>query len=161
MFTDGWLGLISNTQPILSFLPIFLVGVVFGLAMDYQVFLVTRMREEFLHGMSPKDAIVAGYRHGGRVVTSAAIIMISVFAAFMLSPETTNKMIGFALAVAVLFDAFIIRMIVVPAVISLLGEKAWGLPRWLDKLVPNFDVEGSSVRHRGVTTTAEEPVPLT
>ncbi|MFZ2510140.1 MAG: MMPL family transporter [Gordonia sp. (in: high G+C Gram-positive bacteria)] len=158
VFTDGWLGLISNTQPILSFLPIFLVGVVFGLAMDYQVFLVTRMREEFLHGMSPKDAIVAGYRHGARVVTSAAIIMISVFAAFMLSPETTNKMLGFALAVAVFFDAFIIRMIVVPAVISLLGEKAWGLPRWLDKLVLNFDVEGSKVRNRGVSTTVEEPV---
>lgn len=158
VFTDGWLGLISNTQPILSFLPIFLVGVVFGLAMDYQVFLVTRMREEFLHGMSPKDAIVAGYRHGARVVTSAAIIMISVFAAFMLSPETTNKMLGFALAVAVFFDAFIIRMIVVPAAISLLGEKAWGLPRWLDKLVLNFDVEGSKVRNRGVSATAEEPV---
>ncbi|GAA4752590.1 MMPL family transporter [Gordonia alkaliphila] len=161
VFTDGWLGLIENPRPLLSFLPIFLVGVVFGLAMDYQVFLVTRMREEFLHGMSPKDAIVAGYRHGGRVVTSAAIIMISVFAAFMLSPETTNKMLGFALAIAVFFDAFIIRMIVVPAVISLLGEKAWGLPRWLDKLVLNFDVEGSSVRHRGVGTTAEEEVALT
>ncbi|GAC58251.1 hypothetical protein GOHSU_35_00460 [Gordonia hirsuta DSM 44140 = NBRC 16056] len=160
VFTDGWLGLISNTQPILSFLPIFLVGVVFGLAMDYQVFLVTRMREEFLHGLSAKDAIVAGYRHGSRVVTSAAVIMISVFAAFMLSPETTNKMLGFALAVAVFFDAFIIRMIVVPAVISMLGDKAWGLPRWLDKLVLNFDVEGSSVRNRGVSTTAEEPVEL-
>ncbi|GAA3965141.1 MMPL family transporter [Gordonia caeni] len=161
VFTDGWLGLIDHTQPLLSFLPIFLVGVVFGLAMDYQVFLVTRMREEFLHGMSPKDAIVAGYRHGARVVTSAAIIMISVFAAFMLSPETTNKMLGFALAVAVFFDAFIIRMIVVPAVISMLGEKAWGLPRWLDKLVINFDVEGSAVRHRGVSSSAEEQVSLT
>ena len=160
VFTDGWLGLIDHTQPLLSFLPIFLVGVVFGLAMDYQVFLVTRMREEFLHGMSPKDAIVAGYRHGARVVSSAAIIMISVFAAFMLSPETTNKMLGFALAVAVFFDAFIIRMIVVPAVISLLGEKAWGLPRWLDKLVINFDVEGSAVRNRGVSTSVEEQVSL-
>ncbi len=161
VFTDGWLGLIDHTKPMISILPIFLVGVVFGLAMDYQVFLVTRMREEFLHGMSPKDAIVAGYRHGARVVTSAAIIMISVFAAFMLSPETMNKMMGFALAVAVFFDAFIIRMIVVPAVISLMGEKAWGLPRWLDKLVLNFDVEGSAVRHRGVSAAAEEPVALT
>ncbi|WP_440713436.1 MMPL family transporter [Gordonia sp. FQ] len=161
VFTDGALGLIDHTKPLLSFLPIFLVGVVFGLAMDYQVFLVTRMREEFLHGMSPKDAIIAGYRHGARVVTSAAIIMISVFAAFMLSPETTNKMLGFAMAVAVFFDAFIIRMTVVPAVISLLGEKAWGLPRWLDKLVLNFDVEGSAVRNRGLSEETSEPVELT
>lgn len=161
VFTDGALGLISHTQPLLSFLPIFLVGVVFGLAMDYQVFLVSRMREEFLHGMSPKDAIIAGYRHGARVVTAAAIIMISVFAAFMLSPDTTGKMIGFALAVAVFFDAFIIRMTVVPAVISLLGEKAWGLPRWLDKLVLNFDVEGSAVRNRGLSEETSETVKLT
>lgn len=161
VFTDGWLGLIQHTQPMISFLPIFLVGVVFGLAMDYQVFLVTRMREEFLHGMSPKEAVVAGFRHGSRVVTAAAIIMISVFASFMLSPDTTNKMMGFALAVAVFFDAFIIRMTVVPAVISLMGERAWGLPRWLDKLVLNFDVEGSAVRNRGVADTVEESVALT
>jgi len=160
IFTDGWGGLIDHPQPLLSFLPIFLVGVVFGLAMDYQVFLVTRMREEFLHGMSPKDAIIAGYQHGSRVVTSAALIMISVFAAFMLAPETTNKMLGFALAIAVFFDAFIIRMMVVPAVISLLGEKAWGLPRWLDKAVINFDIEGSKVRNRGVQVAEEESVEL-
>src|SRR5699024_2126899 len=86
VFQEGWLGIISHTGPILSFLPIMLIGLVFGLAMDYQVFLVTRMREEYMHGMSAKDAIVAGYRHGARVVSSAAVIMISVFAAFMLSP---------------------------------------------------------------------------
>ncbi|MFT3715824.1 MAG: MMPL family transporter [Gordonia sp. (in: high G+C Gram-positive bacteria)] len=156
IFTDGTLGLIEHTKPILSFLPIFLVGLVFGLAMDYQVFLVTRMREEYLHGMSPKDAIVAGYRHGARVVTSAALIMISVFASFMLSSETLNRMMGFALAAAVLFDAFIIRMIVVPAVISLLGDRAWRLPTWLDKIVPNVDVEGSAVRNLGLEGTAGE-----
>ncbi|NED59964.1 MMPL family transporter, partial [Streptomyces sp. SID10244] len=151
--------LISHTQPILSFLPIFLIGVVFGLAMDYQVFLVTRMREEYIHGMSAKDAIIAGYRHGARVVTSAAIIMISVFAAFMLSPDTTSKMIGFALAVAVAFDAFIIRMMVVPAIIALLGDRAWGLPRWLDRLVVNFDIEGGAVRDRGLTDSDAEATP--
>ncbi len=153
IFQEGWLGLITHTQPIISFLPIFLIGVVFGLAMDYQVFLVTRMREEFMHGLSAKEAIVAGYRHGARVVTSAAIIMISVFAAFMLSPETTAKMMGFALAAAVFFDAFVIRMLVVPAAIALLGDRAWGLPRWLDRFVINFDIEGEAVRHRGL----EEP----
>lgn len=160
VFTDGWLGLIENPKPMISILPIFLVGVVFGLAMDYQVFLVTRMREEFMHGMSPKDAIVAGYRHGARVVTSAAVIMISVFVAFMLSPETMVVMMGFALAVAVFFDAFIIRMIVVPAVISLLGARAWRLPSWLNKAIPNVDVEGSAVRNRGISASAEEPVDL-
>jgi RND superfamily putative drug exporter len=161
IFQEGWLGLITNTQPIISFLPIFLIGVVFGLAMDYQVFLVTRMREEYIHGMSAKEAIVAGYRHGARVVTSAAIIMISVFAAFMLSPETTAKMMGFALAAAVFFDAFVIRMLVVPAVIALLGDRAWGLPRWLDRFVINFDIEGEAVRHRGLEDPegTREPVP--
>src|SRR5699024_7848922 len=127
-----------------------LIGLVFGLAMDYQVFLVTRMREEYMHGMSAKDAIVAGYRHGARVVSSAAVIMISVFAAFMLSPDTTAKMIGFALAIAVFFDAFIIRMMVVPAVLSLLGDKAWGLPKWLDKMVLDFDIEGGAIKDRGL-----------
>lgn len=157
IFQEGALGLISNTQPILSFLPIFLIGVVFGLAMDYQVFLVARMREEFMHGMTPKDAIIAGYRHGARVVTSAAVIMISVFAAFMMAPDTTSKMLGFALAIAVFFDAFIIRMMVVPAVIAMLGYRAWGLPRWLDRLVPNFDIEGGAVRNRGIEDAARSP----
>lgn len=165
IFQEGALGLIDNTKPILSFLPIFLIGVVFGLAMDYQVFLVTRMREEYIHGMSATDAIVAGYRHGARVVTSAAIIMISVFAAFMLSPDTTAKMLGFALAIAVFFDAFIIRMMVVPAIIAMLGDRAWGLPKWLDRLVLNFDIEGSAVRDRGLESAdsggeAREPVAV-
>ena len=160
IFQEGWFGIITNTQPIISFLPIFLIGVVFGLAMDYQVFLVTRMREEYIHGMTAKEAIVAGYRHGARVVTSAAIIMISVFAAFMLSPETTAKMMGFALASAVLFDAFVIRMLVVPAVIALLGDRAWTLPRWLDKFVINFDIEGEAVRHRGLPDPDDEKTPV-
>lgn len=157
IFQEGALGLIDNTQPILSFLPIFLIGVVFGLAMDYQVFLVTRMREEYLHGISAKDAVVAGYRHGARVVTSAAVIMISVFAAFMLAPDTTSKMLGFALAIAVFFDAFVIRMLVVPAVIAMLGDRAWGLPKWLDRLVPDFDIEGGAVRDRGIASAPTTP----
>ncbi len=154
IFQEGALGIIEHTQPILSFLPIFLIGLVFGLAMDYQVFLVSRMREEFVHGASAKDAIVSGFKHGSRVVVSAAVIMISVFAAFLLSPDTTAKMIGFALAIAVAFDAFIIRMMVVPAVLSLLGDKAWGLPRWLDKIVLNLDVEGAAIQDRGIETEA-------
>ncbi|MBQ7806269.1 MMPL family transporter, partial [Rhodococcus sp. (in: high G+C Gram-positive bacteria)] len=146
IFQEGDFGLIEHTQPIISFLPIFMIGVVFGLAMDYQVFLVTRMREEYVHGLSAKDAIISGYTHGARVVASAAIIMISVFGAFMLSSETTSKMMGFGLAAAVFFDAFIIRMIVIPAVMSILGDSAWKLPAWLDKILPNVDIEGEAIR---------------
>lgn len=166
IFTDGALGLIDHTKPLISFLPIFLIGVVFGLAMDYQVFLVTRMREEYMHGMSAKDAIVAGYRHGARVVASAAVIMISVFAAFMLAPDTTAKMMGFALAIAVFFDAFLVRMIIVPGILAMLGDRAWGLPRWLDKLVLNFDIEGEKVRDIGLPVeethvSLDDPEPTT
>lgn len=150
IFQEGWFGLIPDPGPIISFLPIFLIGIVFGLAMDYQVFLVTRMREEYIHGprtrAGAKSAVVAGFQHGARVVTSAAIIMISVFAAFMLAPDTMAKAMGFALAVAVLFDAFIVRMVVIPSVMTLLGEKAWYLPRWIDRLLPNVDVEGERLK---------------
>jgi RND superfamily putative drug exporter len=150
VFQEGWFGLISDPGPIISFLPIFLIGIVFGLAMDYQVFLVTRMREEYIHGprdrAGAKTAVIVGFQHGARVVTSAAIIMISVFAAFMLSPETVAKAMGFAMAAAVLFDAFVVRMVVIPAVMSLLGESAWYLPRWIDKILPNVDVEGEQLK---------------
>jgi RND superfamily putative drug exporter len=149
VFQWGWLaGLlgVSQTGPILAFLPVFMIGIIFGLAMDYEVFLVTRVREEYVHGASPDDAIVTGFRHGGRVVTAAALIMISVFAAFMLSPDATSKSLGFAFAFGIAVDAFIVRMTVVPAVLALLGDRAWGLPRWLDRLVPQIDVEGSTLR---------------
>ncbi|GAC67067.1 MMPL family transporter [Gordonia soli] len=161
IFQEGHLGLIEHTKPIISFLPIFLIGVVFGLAMDYQVFLVTRMREEYVHGVPAKEAIVVGYQHGARVVASAAVIMISVFAAFMLAPDTIARMMGFALAAAVFFDAFVIRMIVVPAVITLLGDAAWKLPKWLDKIVPNVDIEGTRIREIPIDDTDDkrDPVP--
>lgn len=145
LFTDGWGGLISNPQPLVSFLPIMLVGIVFGLAMDYQVFLVTRMREAYVHGADAKQAVVIGYRHSARVVAAAAAIMISVFAAFMLQDMQFIKVMGFALAIAVVFDAFIIRMTLMPAVLTLLGDKAWWLPRWLDRILPNIDIEGEQL----------------
>jgi RND superfamily putative drug exporter len=157
VFQWGWLaGLLGVTQtgPILAFLPIFMIGIIFGLAMDYEVFLVTRIREEYVHGASPDQAVVTGFRHGGRVVTAAALIMISVFAAFMLSPEPTTKSLGFAFAFGIAVDAFLVRMTVVPAVLALLGHRAWGLPGWLDRLVPHVDVEGASLR---VEQPAAEP----
>ncbi|MDX2358278.1 MMPL family transporter [Dietzia sp. PP-33] len=145
IWQEGWGGIISDPQPIISFLPIMLIGIVFGLAMDYQVFLVTRMREGWVHGKTAHNAVANGFKHGARVVTAAALIMISVFAAFMLIDEQFIKVMGFALAVAVLFDAFIVRMTIIPAVMFLLGERAWGLPRWLDKVLPTVDVEGSAL----------------
>lgn len=141
---NGLLG-IEQTGPIISMLPIFLIGVVFGLAMDYQVFLVTRMREEHVHGASPKDSVVIGFQHGARVVSAAALIMISVFAAFIFGGEDVIMQIGLALAAAVAFDAFVVRMTIVPAVMTLLGGRAWFLPRWLDRLLPNVDVEGEKL----------------
>jgi RND superfamily putative drug exporter len=124
-----------------------MIGVVFGLAMDYEVFLVTRMREEYVHGAEPTEAVIAGFRHGARVVTAAAIIMISVFAGFLLDDVALIKSIGLGLAAAVLFDAFVVRMTLVPAVMTLLGRRAWTLPGWLDRMLPNVDVEGERLRH--------------
>ncbi|MEV3856428.1 MMPL family transporter [Streptomyces sp. NPDC050095] len=149
VFQWGWLADIVGVDqpgPIMSMMPIFMIGVVFGLAMDYEVFLVTRMREAYVHGARPGEAIVTGFRHGGRVVGAAAIIMMSVFSGFILENNDMIKMMGFGLAVAVLFDAFVVRMAIVPAVMALLGKAAWWLPRWLDKLLPNVDVEGEKLQ---------------
>lgn len=133
---------IESTGPIVSFIPIFLVGILFGLAMDYEVFLVTRAREEFVHGAAPNDAIVSSMKHGARVVTAAALIMISVFAGFILAEDSIIKSLGFALAFGVAVDALLVRMTIGPAVLSLLGRSAWWLPTWLDKILPNVDVDG-------------------
>lgn len=160
IFQNGWGGLIANPQPLVSFMPIFLIGVVFGLAMDYQVFLVTRMREEYVHGASAKDAVIAGFSHGGRVVTAAALIMISVFAAFIAEPDSFIKSVGFALAAAVFFDAFIVRMVVIPAVMALLGDKAWWLPKWLDRVLPNVDIEGTKLERDLEAPAPSEPEPV-
>jgi RND superfamily putative drug exporter len=152
VFQWGWLADVvgvEETGPVMSMMPIFMVGVVFGLAMDYEVFLVTRMREAYVHGERPGQAVVTGFRHGARVVTAAAVIMMAVFAGFIGSSESMVKMIGFGLAVAVLFDAFVVRMAIVPAVLALLGDKAWWLPKWLDRALPNVDVEGEGLRTHG------------
>ncbi|MFH0412380.1 MMPL family transporter [Corynebacterium sp. L4756] len=145
IFQEGMFGIITDTQPLLSFLPIMLIGLTFGLAMDYQVFLVTRMREGYVHGKTAGNATSNGFKHGARVVTAAALIMISVFAAFMLIDEPFIRTMGFALAVGVAFDAFIVRMLIIPATMFLLGDKAWWLPKWLDKILPNMDIEGTAL----------------
>ncbi|MFF9103254.1 MMPL family transporter [Streptomyces rubrogriseus] len=165
VFQWGWLGSVfgvTDPGPIVSIMPVFMVGVVFGLAMDYEVFLVTRMREAYVHGQSPEDSVVSGFEHSARVVTAAAVVMISVFAAFLGSEEQILKTIGFGLAAAVLFDALVVRMTLVPAVLALLGRRAWRLPRWLDRLVPDLDIEGERPgrsSHGGGTEVGDgEPV---
>ncbi|MDZ7914037.1 MAG: MMPL family transporter [Rhodococcus sp. (in: high G+C Gram-positive bacteria)] len=149
IFQWGWfagiLGIEGQTGSVVAMLPIFMIGIVFGLAMDYQVFLVTRMREAFVHGDGPDEAVVKGFDQGARVVTAAALIMIAVFAGFIFGGDAFIMQIGLGLSFAVLFDAFVIRMTVVPAVMSLLGSKAWWFPSWLDRLVPNVDVEGEQL----------------
>jgi len=156
VFQEGAFGLMEG-QPIVSFMPIFLIGVVFGLAMDYQVFLVTRIREAHVHGASPREAVVDGFRNSARVVAAAAVIMTSVFAAFMLQDEPIIRSMGFALAIAVLFDAFLVRMTLIPALMYLMGDKAWWLPGWLDRLLPDVDVEGEKLVRPHLTGRAADP----
>ncbi|MFI6871504.1 MMPL family transporter [Nocardia sp. NPDC050406] len=161
IFQEGKLGFIDDPQPIVSFLPIMLIGLVFGLAMDYQVFLVSRMREEYVHGRAPKEAMIRGYHHGARVVTSAAVIMIFVFGSFLMEPDATAKSMGFALAAGVLLDAFIVRMILIPSLLVLMGESAWWIPKWLSKIVPDIDVEGARVRKlQAAETEGEESISV-
>ena len=145
VFNEGHLKEFVNLErgmPVISFLPILLMGILFGLAMDYEVFLVSRIREEYVHGKSPVDAIRDGMVASGPVVVAAAVIMFAVFAFFVPEGIGSIKQIAFALAVGVAIDAFCVRMTLVPAVMALLGERAWWLPRWLDKALPTFDVEG-------------------
>ena len=149
----SWLFGVHEAGPVLSFLPIILIGVLFGLAMDYQLFLVSAMREVHVHGADARTAVVKGFNQSARVVTAAAIIMVSVFGGFVFAELAMIRPIGFGLAFGVLVDAFLVRMTLTPAVLSLLGEKAWWLPRWLDRMLPNVDVEGAKLE-RALTPTS-------
>lgn len=139
---------VDHPGPVLSFLPTLLIGILFGLAMDYQMFLVTGMREAYVHGKDAVTAIVSGYNHAVRVVVAAAIIMISVFGGFIFADSTMIRPMGFGLAFGVLVDAFIVRMTLTPAIMALLGDKAWWMPKWLDRLTPNMDVEGAGLSEK-------------
>lgn len=148
VFNHGFLKEVINLEkpmPVISFLPIILMGILFGLAMDYEVFLVSRIREEYVHGASPVEAIRTGFVASGPVVAGAAVIMFAVFAFFVPAGMGTIKAIAFALAVGVAVDAFLVRMTLVPAVMTLLGRRAWWLPDWLDRALPTFDVEGETL----------------
>lgn len=149
VYSWGWGADVLNatTGPVISFLPIILMGVLFGLAMDYEVFLVSRMREDYVHTGDAKASVRTGFISSARVVTAAAVIMIAVFAAFVPSGDTIIQPIALGLAVGVFVDAFVVRMTLVPAVMTLLGRRAWWLPRWLDRLLPSLDIEGEALAH--------------
>lgn len=136
---------IPAAGPVLNFLPILTAGILFGLAMDYEVFLVSRMREEFNHSGNAKNAVLSGLKNSGGVVTAAGLIMIAVFASFIFVEDVMIKSMGLALAFGILFDAFIVRLTIVPAVMTLMGRSAWYLPKWLGRILPNIDVEGESM----------------
>ncbi|HET9138327.1 MMPL family transporter [Actinophytocola sp.] len=155
VFQWGWLGdavNLDSTGPLISLTPILVIGILFGLAMDYQIFLVSRMHEAHHRGATPHGSIVTGFRQAGPVVVTAALIMLSVFAGFVPAGEATIKSIAFALAIGIFIDAFVVRMILVPAALTLLGERAWWLPRSL-RWLPTLDVEGAALR------TDEQPEP--
>lgn len=135
-FQWGWFGITDAPGPIVSFIPIIGSGVLFGLAMDYEFFLVSNMSEEFVRTRRAKQSVINGFALGGKVVTAAAVIMVSVFAGFISNENSTVQALGFALAIGILVDAFIVRMMLVPATMSLVGKHAWWVPRWLGKVLP-------------------------
>ncbi|MFI9610661.1 MMPL family transporter [Streptomyces sp. NPDC052023] len=157
VFQWGWLADalgVASTGPVVSFLPIVLMAVLFGLAMDYEVFLVSSMREEWVRTGRARDAVVDGAGHASRVVTAAALIMFFVFASFVTTQDAIVKPIAFSLAFGVLVDAFVVRMTLVPAVLAMVGRGAWWLPRPLDRLLPDLDIEGARLHG----DPPEEPV---
>ena len=141
MFQWGAFGLFDPT-PIISFLPIIGLGILFGLAMDYEFFMNSSIRESYVHNRNAKQSVNDGFSLGAKVVTAAAIIMVSVFGGFMFSHDDIIKQVGFGLAFGILVDAFLVRMIIGPAVLSMIGDKAWYLPRWLSRIIPRISIEG-------------------
>lgn len=159
LFQWGWLADVfgvPHTGPVVSFLPIILIGVLFGLAMDHEVFLVSGMREEWVHTGQARTSVINGARHSVRVVTAAALIMFTVFAGFFPLDDPLIKPIAFALAVGVVIDALIVRMTLVPAIPALAGRHAWGLPAWLDHVLPDLDIEGTKLEQAS-PSQAKEP----
>ncbi|WP_286930147.1 MULTISPECIES: MMPL family transporter [Aeromicrobium] len=151
VFQWGWLnGLfgLDSTGPVMAMLPILVTGIAYGLAMDYQVFLVSSMRESWVHGHSGRESVIDGFSHSSRVVVAAAVIMTAVFAGFIFNGDPMIKQIGFALAVAIAIDAFLVRMTLVPALMAMFGDRAWRLPAWLDRLLPDLDIEGDQLLKR-------------
>ena len=170
VFEKGWgaslVGL-DGEVPIVSFVPLMMFAILFGLSMDYEVFLMTHIREHWLETGDNKESVIRGIATTGRVITSAALIMVSVFFAFILNGDPTVKQFGVGMGVAVAVDATIVRCLLVPAVMVLIGKANWWFPRWMDKVVPNFSIEGEEwFRERDAAAADQaakdedaEPVP--
>lgn len=144
VFQFGWLGITDAPGPIVSFIPIIAIGILFGLAMDYEFFLVSGMQEAHHKTKNARVAVVEGFAIGSRVVVAAGLIMVAVFAGFIGNHDSTIQSMGFALAIGILVDAFIVRMTIVPIIMSYLGDSAWWLPKWLDKRLPKISIEGDT-----------------
>jgi RND superfamily putative drug exporter len=161
VFQEGWFASVLGLEkgPVEPWIPVLMFAVVFGLSMDYEVFLISRIREQWVRKRDASEAVADGIAFTGRVITAAAAIMICVFLSFMLGNERVLKEFGFGLAAAVLLDALIVRCVLLPAVLELLGERTWWLPRWLDDRMPHINIEGSSARDQRFTPPEpEEPV---
>jgi RND superfamily putative drug exporter len=144
VFQYGWFSSLVGLEgdvPIVSYLPL-LMFALFGLSMDYEVFLMSHVQEHVKEGRAPRDAIVVGLAESARVITAAALIMVSVFASFVLNGDPTIKQFGIGLSIAVIIDATLVRCLLVPAVMALMGRAAWWLPSWLDRHLPQVSVEG-------------------
>ena len=159
VFQWGWFANligVHESVPIMPLAPMLMFAILFGLSMDYEVFLMSRVREQYRKHFNPKLAVIEGVGSTARVITSAALIMIGVFGSFILDVDVTTKMFGVGLAVAVLLDVTLIRMVLVPATMSLLGHRAWWLPAWLDRRLPAIDIDGGE--HDGEEQPVAEPV---
>ena len=155
---------VDSGVPIVSFIPVMLFAILFGLSMDYNVFLLSRMQEAYHNGAEPRDAVVQGMARIGKVVLFAGLIMASVFLAFVTQPDIIGKMFGVGLGLAILIDVLIVRLVIAPAVVTLLGDRAWWLPGWLDRLLPNVSLEGHLVesiddQEEAVIKPEEAPLP--
>jgi RND superfamily putative drug exporter len=151
IFQWGWLkdvvGL-DGTIPIVSFMPVVMFAVLFGLSMDYEVFILSRVREDYVRSGEARASVVSGLTSSARVITAAALIMIGVFASFALANDPSEKLLAIGFSSAIFLDATVVRMLVVPAAMALFDHRAWWLPRWLDRLLPNVDIEGEHLTER-------------
>ncbi len=168
VFQWGWgmslIGL-ESTVPIISFIPMFMFAVLFGLSMDYEVFLLSRVREEYVITGDNEGSVIHGIASTARVITSAALIMISVFFGFVLGSDPAIKMVGLGLATAILVDATIVRLVLVPATMKLMGDANWWIPKWLDRILPTIHIEGEAGLPQpemveDPAETARQPVPV-
>jgi RND superfamily putative drug exporter len=152
VFEWGWVRdtiSLQETVVIAAFVPVMMFAILFGLSMDYEVFLMSSVREAYVNGDDPKQAVVTGLTRSARVIVTAATIMICVFSSFVTNPAATVKMLAFGMAVAVLIDAFVVRLVLVPAVMTVLDHRAWWFPHWLDRMLPKLSVDGTPRKPAG------------